>query len=290
MHYLLVAFDVSLAMKLLLTPVGPSDKVIKWIPLIAGFIPNKQHVCVLVCNDGKDYSPTIRAAFDRSYYARLFTNMCKLQSNVVQTVSLEVISFFDPDKDFYDKLDNCDFLFMAGFTTDVRHVEAIFRRDDESMTLKRMRVANKVVTNEMAMWAVCGSAVACGTSWDIQGSGRVLPNSLYQMLEVLADGRICYDACSGPQGITVTNNLREWHVSSGTGLIIVTNHGLQHGESFVCVKNHRVASHAQCVTITRKMMRQLERLSSMVVRYRSEQAHNSRCWCLFWGTGKVQWV
>lgn len=287
---LFVAFDLSLAMKLLLTPVGPNDKVIDWIPRIAGFIPHKQHVCVLVCNDGKDYSPTIRTAFDRSYYERLFKKMCKLNNNVVQTVSLEVISFFEPDTDFYEKLHNCDFFFMAGFTSHVEHVEAIFRRDDESMTLKRMAVANRVVTNEMAMWAVCGSAVSCGTSWDMQVSCRVLPNSLYQMLELLADGHICYAACSGPQGITVTDNLKEWHISSGTGLIIVTNDRLQHGESFVCVKKHYAEYQAQCVLITHKMVRQLEQLNSMVSHYRSEQAHNSQCWRLFWGTGKSQWV
>ena len=225
-----MASDLSLAMKLLLTPVGPSDNVIKWIPPITGFIPRKQHVCVLVCFDGKDEE------LDRPYYERLFKKMCKLNNNVVQSVSLEVISFFEPDTDFYEKLHNCDFFFMAGFTSHVKHVEAIFRRFDESMTLKRTEVANRVVTNKMAMWAVCGSAVSCGTFWDIRDSGRVLPNSLYQMLEVLADGRICYDACSGPQGITVTDDLKEWHISSGTGLIIVTNDRLQHGESFVCVK------------------------------------------------------
>lgn len=280
-------------MKLLLTPVGPNDKVINWIPRIAGFIPHKQHVCVLFCNDGKDHSPTNRTAIDRLYYERLFKKMCKLNNNVVQTVSLEVISFFEPGSDFYEKLHNCDFFFMAGFTTRVKHVEAIFRRDPpdlESMTLKRMAVANKVVTNKMAMWAVCGSAVSCGTFWDFRGSDRVLPNSLYQMLEVLGDGHICYEACSGPQGITVTDDLREWHISSGTGLIIIMNDRLQHGEAFVCVKKHYNEYQTKCVTITRKMVRQLERLNSMFSDYRSEQAHNSQCWRLCWGSGKAEWV
>jgi len=291
LHCLLVAFGLSLAMKLLLTPVGPSDRVIGWIPRIAGFIPTKQHVCVLVCNDGKDSSSNSCNPLDISYYERLFKKMCKLSNKVVQTVSVEVISFFEPDTDFYDKIHNCDFFFMAGFTTHVKHVEAIFRRDDESMTLKRMAVANNVVTNKMAMWGVCGSAVACGTSWDMQGiSGRVLPNSLYQMLEVLADGYICYAACSGPQGITITDNLKQWHISSGTGLIIVTNDRLQHGESFVCVKKHYNEYRAKCAAITRKMVIQLERLDSMVSHYRSEQAINSKGWFLFWGTGKAAWA
>ena len=283
-----MARDLNLAMKLLLTPAGPRDKVIECIPRIAGFIPHHQHVCVLVCNDGKDRSPTIRTAFDTSYYERLFKKMCQLNNNDVNTVSLEVISFFEPDTDFYQKLDNCDFFFMAGFTSRVQHVEAIFMRDDESMTQKRMAVANRVVTNKMSMWGVCGSAVACGASWNIGFSSRVLPNSSQQMLEILADGHVRYD--SGPQELTVTDNLKEWHISSGTGLIIVTNDRLQHGESFVCVKPKYAEYQPKCVAITHKMVRQLERLNSMVSHYRSEQAHNSQCWRLFWGTGKTQWV
>ena len=179
---------------------------------------------------------------------------------------------------------------MAGFTSHVKHVEAIFVRDDESMTRKRTEVANRVVTNEMAMWAVCGSAVSCGTSWNYRGTGRVLPHSSYQMLEVLADGHVCYEACSGPQGITVTDNLKEWHISSGTGLIIVTNAMLQHGESFACVKRHYAEYQAQALAISHKMARQLDRLNSMVSLYRSQQTHNPRCWRLVWGTGNAYWV
>ena len=55
----------GLAMKLLLTPNGPSDRVIESIPRIPGFIPLKPHVCVLVCNDGKYLSRTVRAEFNR---------------------------------------------------------------------------------------------------------------------------------------------------------------------------------------------------------------------------------
>ena len=94
-----MAFDLSLAMKLLLTPHGPNDKVMEWIPRVDGFIPHKQNVRVVVCNDGKDHSRTVRAPLDRPYYERMFEKLCKLNNNVVQTVSLEVISFFEPDTD-----------------------------------------------------------------------------------------------------------------------------------------------------------------------------------------------
>ena len=278
-------------MKLLLTPAGPSDKVMEWIPRVDGFIPHKQNVRVVVCNDGKDHSRTVRAPLDRPYYERMFEKLCKLNNNVVQTVSLEVVSFFDPDTDFYQKLNNCDFFFMAGWTSHVQHVEAIFRRDDVSMTLKRTRVANRVVTNKMAMWAVCGSAVSCGTSCNVGFSSRVLPNSSHQMLGILADGHVSYHSNSNAQGITVTDDLKEWQISYGTGLIIVTNDTLQHGEAFVCVTPpKRAAYQPKCPAITQKMVRQLERLNSMVSDYRISQALDSQRWRLFWGTGVFQWL
>ena len=99
----------GLAMRLLLTPEGPSDPVIESIPHIPGLIPLKPQVCFLVCNDGKDVSSTNRAKFDRVYYERLFKKLCKLVNKAEQAVSLEVISFFEPDTDFYAKLKNCDF-------------------------------------------------------------------------------------------------------------------------------------------------------------------------------------
>ena len=179
---------------------------------------------------------------------------------------------------------------MAGFTSHVRHVEAIFVRHDESMARKRTEVANRVVTNEMAN---VGSLWQCGVLrhlLEFPSSRRVVPHSSYQMLEVLADGEVCYDACSGPNNITITENLNEWHISSGTGLIIVTNAMLQHGQSFVCVSSQRDAYHAPALAISHKMTEQLRRLHNMVSDYRSEQAPNSRCWRLFWGTGNACWL
>ena len=137
LHCLFVAFDLSLAMKLLLTPVGPSDNIVKWIPRHYGFIPEKAHVRVCVCNDGKrsDFKLPVKqsavaegrhgeqelswtaqhAAFDASYYQRLFEKMCKASNAVVKTVSLQEISFFDDeDTAFYEKLKDCDVFFMAG--------------------------------------------------------------------------------------------------------------------------------------------------------------------------------
>jgi len=276
-------------MKLLLTPHGPNDKVIERIPRIDGFIPRKEHVYVLICNDGKDYSHTNRTKVDMPYYKRLFTKLCKL-NNIVKTVTLEVISFFEPDMDFHNKLINADFFFMAGFTSYVEHIASVYRRDDHAMTMKRMAVANKVVTNQMGMWAVCGSAVSCGTSWNMPAcvSNRVLPNSAFQMLEILADGYVDYQSCSGPHGITVTDDLKAWHITSGTGLIIVTNDRQQCGQAFVCGRKTYETYQAKCVTLTQKVLMQLARLNSMVSEYRIETAYDSARWRLSWGSGNIQ--
>ena len=286
LHCLFVAFDLSLAMRLLLTPAGPSDNVIGWIPRVPGFIPEKQHVRVCVCNDGKKYGPSPVISIDTAYYQRLLTKLCKSSNAVVETVSLQEISFFDEsDAAFYEKLGDCDLFFMAGFTTKVAHVEAIYKRGDESMSRKRHEVANRIVTNKMAYWGSCGSAVSCGTVWEMDSSSRVLPKESYQMLETLADGRINYDACSGPYNVTVTDDLRVWHITSGTGLIIVMNDRVQHGEAFVCVKRHYTAYQELCKRISEKTVLQLSRLYDMVSEYRSEPSSDSACWRLRWGPG-----
>ena len=286
--------SVHVAMKLLLTPVGPSDKVIAWIPSIPGFIPEKQHIQILACFDGKDVRSGLeikRANVDWTYYKRLLGNLCKNNNTCVKTVSLQPISFFEPDTDFYEKLSRSDFFFMAGFTSLEKRVEDIYRRDDPRMTLKRMAVANRVATNNMAMWAVCGSAISCGISWPCKTfPARVLPNSLFQMLEVLGDGHVCYDACSGPHAIKVTDDLRDWHISSGTGIIVVLDKRTCEGKAFRCVKPHAYAYEQQCAVITAKTKLQLERLRSMVSRYRSDSNPDSPCWQLSWGTGLVEWV
>ena len=280
-------------MKLVLTTCGMSDNIVRWIPHVAGFIPRQPNVSVLVCWDAKQSSLADRTGFGQVYYERLFRKLCRLQTqDVVQTVSVEYISFFhDSDEDFYAKLRRCDLFFFAGFTaTSHAHTKNIFRRDDERMTLRRMAVANDVVTNKMAMWAVCGSAVACGITWSVgdgRASGRAWPKDTYQMLEILADGAVRYDSCSGAAGMTFTDDLTDWHISSGTGMIIVTDEQMQHGEAFVCVagRGKYDAYKVQADRITQQMQAQLLRLNSMVTWYRSGRAHDSPAWCLCWGIG-----
>ena len=120
-------------------------------------------------------------------------------------------------------------------------------------------------------------------------SDRVLPTPFYQMLETLADGRINYEATvatvvASPvvhgQATVVASHVvhvvHEIHgsdcdvarsenknASSDSGLIIVMNDRVQHGEAFVCVGKHYTAYTRLC-----------DRISE-----------NSACWRLRWGPG-----
>jgi hypothetical protein len=280
-------------MKLVLTTRGISDNTVRSIPLVDGFIPRQPHVSICVCWDPKQTSLADRTGFDQVYYERLFKKLCQVQTQrVVKTVSVEYISFFhDSDADFYAKLRRCDLFFFAGFAPgSIRHIQNIFRRDDEGMTLRRMAVANYVTTNLMALWAVCGSAVACGMTWSVadgRASGRMWSENGYQMLGMLADGEVRYDKCSGPAEMTFTDDLRDFHISTGTGMIIVTDAQRQHGEAFVCDRNKENyrAYQVQADIITQKMQAQLQRLYSLVTWYRSGRPDDSPLWCLCWGTG-----
>ena len=118
-------------MKLLLTPKGLSDFVVGRIPRVTGLIPRKQHVIVLLCNDGKDTAArTDMTPGKLAYFTRLLTKLCMLNNDVVNTVAVTEISFFEPAHTFHQKLSNAEFFFMAGLTNKVDHVEGIFRRDD----------------------------------------------------------------------------------------------------------------------------------------------------------------
>ena len=118
------------------------------------------------------------------------TKLCKSNNDAVNTVAVTEISFFEPADTFLQKLRKADFFYMAGFIPGEVHVERIFKRDDHNMFLKRAAVANKVVTNTMSLWAICGSAMSCGATWCGGWSPRTMPHSSHQMLEMLADGYV----------------------------------------------------------------------------------------------------
>ena len=277
-------------MKLLLTPKGLSDFVVERIPRVTGLIPRKQHVIVLLCNDGKDTAArTDMTPGKLAYFTRLLTKLCMLNNDVVNTVAVTEISFFEPAHTFHQKLRNADFFYMAGFIPGEVHVERIFQRDDHNMFLKRVAVANKVVTNTMSLWAICGSAMSCGATWCGGWSPRTMPHSSHQMLEMLADGYVDYASSSGPE-VTVTDDLRSFQICSGTGLVVVTSETVQHAEAFRCVKGQKHSNWQKydelAVRITAKLHMQIQRLSTMVSLYHDG---NGNFWRLHWGTGHFEW-
>jgi hypothetical protein len=281
-------------MKVLLTPVGPSDKVVEWIPRNCGLIPSQAHVNIVICGDGKLTNASFGCRridpLDLEYYKRLMFKMCKLGNDVVETVTCVAISFFEDEDVFHNKVRIADVFFMAGFTSMSPIIEKVFCRSDHSMTLKRHAVGNRIARNKMSFWGVCGSAVACGVSWDMSSiSSRVLQHQKYQMLEVLADGNVDYQSSSGAGNIQVTQDMTQWHITSGTGCVIVATPATRHGEAFVCVKKGYTAYQEKCNEITAKMKLQIERLYSCASYYRSDSQVNSHVWRLLWGTGQVEW-
>ena len=127
---------------------------------------------------------------------------------------------------------------MAGFLPKNKFVEGVFRRKDEKMTHLRQKVAHRVLCNDMTMWAVCGSAVACGAKWDIGISDRTMPMETFQCFEILHDGVVDYQSSSGGS-VIVCEDGTKWHISSGTATIISTNKEMQHVPAFHCVTRVR---------------------------------------------------
>lgn len=271
-------------MKLLLTPVGLGDPVIDGMPDLDGLIPATVVVTVLVCNDGRN-DAHLNPCLDRTYLTRLFLKLCNKGNRTVTNIRLMQISFFEPYDLFFAKLRLCDIFYMAGFTSKVTHVEPIYLRGDPDMTLKRHAVANRCVTNSMLFWAVCGSAVSCGMRWDITWSSRTLPPADYQMFEMLADGRVDYQACSGAV-CQITEDLAEWHITSGIGLMIVVTPTLQTAKAFCCVKKQRSAYHQICAQMQPKLSRQVRRLATLTDEYRTV---DGATWRFHWGNGIVEW-
>ena len=74
----------------------------------------------------------------------------------------------------------------------------------------------------MAMWGVCGSAVACGARWDTFSiSTKKMPVDTFQTFDILHDCVVGYQSSCGPS-VEVCNDGAKWHTSSGTGIITIT--------------------------------------------------------------------
>jgi len=271
-------------MKLLLTPMGPSDPVTESVPTLHGLIP-ESYVTVLVCIDGKTQTGVVRPLLDVTYYTRLFTNLCNKGNGIVRSINLMQISFFDPYDLFLAKLLLGDIFFMAGFTSHVDDVEPIYARGNPDMTRKRHAVANRCVTNKTLFWGVCGSAVGCGMRWDLSWSSRTLTPLAFQMFEILGDGNVDYQACSGA-ACKITDDLTQWHITGSIGLLIVITETRQAAIPFCCVKKKRWDIHNTCKLMEPKLLQQVQRIAAMTSYYMTA---NGAAWRLHWGSGEIEY-
>ena len=137
--------------------------------------------------------------------------------------------------------------------------------------MARMRrvVSNRVQCSDMAMWAVCGSAVACGGYWTMDFSSRVLDPALFQCFEILPEGVVDYQSSSGAS-VTVCDNAHKWVVSSGTGMIFVTNTQKRSALAFCCAKKGGTYQPV-AGKINAKLPRQLESHEEKLFIFRDEK-------------------
>ena len=272
-------------MKVLLTPAGLGDPCIQGMPDLQGAIPNTSRVTVLVCMDGKN-DVNRKELVDVPYVQRLFLKLCKKGSSAVKDIRVMQISFFEPYDLFMAKLRLCDIFFMAGFTTKVRYVEAIYRRHDPDMARKRDAVAYRCIDNDMLLWGVCGSAMSLGNHWSCGFSSRTLSPAEYQMFGVLGNGNVHYDACSGTN-CTINDDLEKWQITSGSGLFILVTPENHRAQAFCCVKNNKWAYHEFSMQMQGKLNAQVARLAGLETEY--VDAHG-RPWVLVWRSGNKRYV
>ena len=92
----------------------------------------------------------------------------------------------------------------------------------------------------------------------------------------------------GGHNINVSENLQEWHMTSGTGFIIVTDNEQQHARAFCCVKKDKAGYVAKCADLDAKMRRQLDRLKGNVTIFL--YGPNDDTWSMNMLTGEIAWV
>lgn len=282
-------------MKLLLTPEGVRDPVIDMIletNIIKHLIPDKPIITVLLCNDGKDISPSIHAPLDLPLYRNSFWRLCSKvnarRNGKIQEVQVRQISFWHDEDLFQSELAICDIFFMAGFTNKCDHIEAVYR--DIGFQLKRHAVANRCILNQMTCWGVCGSAISFGCLWDVTWSSRHMGSSceMFQMLG--QDGWVNYTATTTPNKVVVTTDLREWQMTSGTGLGVCITEDVRFAEAFLCVKSktNKRAWKQLAGMMAGKLAEQVALLSQKRTVYNASR-HGLRLWCLSW-YGHWNWI
>ena len=263
-------------MKLILTPAGPSDRMHDtWIPKTDDFLPAKEGVAICLWFDGKRRWAGELVVVDWKLYNRIWLKLCKRHSNgAVQRVNLIDISFFEEERMFIDKIITCVFSFMSGFTASVTLIQQVFLRTDMKMSCMRQTIINRVLCNDMAMWGVCGSAVACGCEWDMFTiSTRRMPVQNYQTFNILHDCMVDYQSSNG-KDVNVCRDVTKWHLSSGTGTNIPCSHAKRGASAFTCVKQARQYKPI-AAEITANLSKQLETFADSHIFYLRQTAMNA---------------
>ena len=193
----------------------------KWIPKVPDFLPAKEVIIIAICLDGKRKVPGGQTKIDLLDCRRMLRKMSRrLSDNQVLDVRLEEVSFWDDAAEFTRKIVNCDWFVMCGFTGGERLIDEVWLRNHAEMRRKRQLVTARVQCNHMAMWGVCGSAVAMGNRWQTDFSRRRLDPRTHQMLEILPGCEMNYQSSSGP-ALIIDDNMDKFQITSGSGIIMV---------------------------------------------------------------------
>lgn len=221
-------------MRIICSPCGLSDTLVDvWLPKVPDFLPAKKLIIIAVCADGKRKKPGGPTGIKWDEYERQLLKMSRrLSDNQVQDVKMIQVSFWDDD--FVGKVVSCDWFVMCGFTGGEKFIEAVWQKNHEGMTRKRRLVAARVQCNHMAMWGVCGGAVVMGMNWREGLSWRTLDPRKFQLFEILPGKDIHYQAASGPDNVKLDNDPDVFVITSGTGIIMVTNETKRWASAFCC--------------------------------------------------------
>jgi len=289
-------------MKLLLTPQGPSDRVIDcvhWCDSWQNVIPcNKEVVNVVLCTDGKDQVRAGDFAVDMNLYKHYFVKLCRGPNKTRcqhQVVEVKRISFWDTNECFFDKLRDADIFYMAGFQIGHKRIEQLFH-EHERFEFRRTAVANRCCQNLMTFWGVCGSAVACGSRWDYISSSNRLWNFDVQFFRMLGhDGVVGYNANDSPGVLRpkiLESPLNVWHIGSGFGLCICIKADIISAKAFRCVGKNNDYKQAWSDLVdlqSERLARQAEMLASVSTDYNALK--DGICyWRFYWGTGGHEWI
>ena len=152
------------------------------------------------------------------------------------------------------------------------------------MERRRRVVRNRVQCDHMAMWGVCGSAIAMGNEWKADFSKRKIDPNRTQFFEVLPGCCMHYQANSGPHGVKVCNDPYVFVTSSGTGITGTRQWAL----AFPCATKGNAYAPV-CQRINDKLPSQLQFFQDRYLYFSRREAElRNEVWRLHWITGHLE--